>query len=345
MDSRIKSSAVTLLDMSGIGWLTKPVYGGRGMILTLHRVILPDAVSVTPGSALTTSQLESALQFIRRKGWDLLALRDVPERLRSRRRGRFFVCITLDDGFADNLLLAAPIFRKYEAPYSVFVVTGVADRTVVPFFGVIDELLLSVSNIELRHPARGLLSFDCDTLQQKRNVAATLRGIGWKDPAAMTSALEEYCATRGLSLRQLTDKLMLSWEQVRSLAKDRLATIGSHTVTHAQLAMRSSDEATQEMSLSRDRLRAELGCPVEEIAYPFGSVPGCCGPREFHLARELGYQRGVTTQRWNLFPEHERSLLSLPRVGFSIAHSPNHHFLRLSAYGTWNLISRVGKGE
>lgn len=344
MDNRLKSSAVTLLDLSGLAWLAKPFFAGRGMILTLHRVIGPDSTSLTPGSALTTNHLEAILQFIRQEKWDVIALRDVPDRLRARHGGPYFVCITLDDGFADNLHLAAPLFRQYETPYSVFVVTGVLDRTFVPFFGVIDHLLLSKSRIELRHPVKGLLAFDCDTVERKRTVAASLRAIGWRDPDSMAKALADYCRSQGLSLAQIIDALMLSWDQVRILAQDELATIGSHTVTHAQLAARSAEDAAREMSVSRNRLRSELGRPVEEIAYPFGAVPDCCGERDFQIAREVGYLRGVTTNRWNLFPRHQNDLLALPRVGVSLVHSPNKHFIRVSAYGAWNVVCRLVKG-
>lgn len=344
MDNRIKSSAVTLLDASGFAWLMKPFFGGRGMILTLHSVIPPDSISLCPGIAITTSQLEAILEFFREKKWDVIALRDVPDRLRSRNRGRYFVCITLDDGYADNLQLAAPLFRKYETPYSLFVITGVLDRTFLPFFSLIDDIVLSNSKIEFSHPVKGMLSFNCDSLESKRAAAATLRTIGFRDPKSMTKTLEDYCKSAGLSLDRLTDDLMLSWKQVKTIAKDKLATIGSHTVTHARLAAHSSEDAAQEMQVSRARLQSELGCSIEEIAYPFGSVPDCCSDRDFRIAREAGYLRGVTTQRWNLFPQHRNELLSLPRVGISLTHSANNRFVRVSAYGAWNVACRLIKG-
>ena len=75
---------------------------------------------------------------------------------------------------------------------------------------------------------------------------------------------------------------------------------------------------------------------VQHIAYPYGSS-GECGPREFRLAEEMGFATGVTTERWNLYPEHQHRLFALPRVTISmVPHSASVRFLRVSMYGAWN---------
>ncbi len=61
----------------------------------------------------------------------------------------------------------------------------------------------------------------------------------------------------------------LSWEQVKSLAA-RGFEIGSHGMTHANLARCPLDEARREIVESRDLLRRRLGAPVKCFAYPFG---------------------------------------------------------------------------
>ena len=60
-------------------------------------------------------------------------------------------------------------------------------------------------------------------------------------------------------------------------------------------------------------LEARLGIEVRDFAYPVGDRTSA-GPREFDLARELGFATAVTTRPGMLFPEHARRLTALPRV-------------------------------
>jgi peptidoglycan/xylan/chitin deacetylase (PgdA/CDA1 family) len=60
-------------------------------------------------------------------------------------------------------------------------------------------------------------------------------------------------------------------------------------------------------------LEARLGIEVRDFAYPVGDRASA-GPREFELARELGFVTAVTTRPGMLFPDHARRLTALPRV-------------------------------
>ena len=44
---------------------------------------------------------------------------------------RKFVCFTLDDGYLDNYLNAYPVFKKYGAPFTVYVNTGMPDGNTI----------------------------------------------------------------------------------------------------------------------------------------------------------------------------------------------------------------------
>lgn len=61
----------------------------------------------------------------------------------------------------------------------------------------------------------------------------------------------------------------LSWEQIRSLAA-RGFEIGSHGLSHKNLARCTRDEARREIVQSRDILSEKLGKPARIFAYPFG---------------------------------------------------------------------------
>jgi peptidoglycan/xylan/chitin deacetylase (PgdA/CDA1 family) len=64
------------------------------------------------------------------------------------------------------------------------------------------------------------------------------------------------------------------------------------------------------------RLKAELGQPIRHFSYPFGDVCSA-GPREFDIARELGFLTAVTTRKGVLHASHRASPTALPRVSLN----------------------------
>jgi peptidoglycan/xylan/chitin deacetylase (PgdA/CDA1 family) len=63
----------------------------------------------------------------------------------------------------------------------------------------------------------------------------------------------------------------LTWEGVRALAAAGME-IGSHTRTHPRLPDLADEAAEEELKISKSRLEAEIGRPVEALAYPYNSL-------------------------------------------------------------------------
>ena len=114
----------------------------------------------------------------------------------------------------------------------------------------------------------------------------------------------------------LRDELCMTWDEIRALAADPLATIGAHTVNHVMLAKASDQVARTELKVGREALEARLGRPVHHLAYPYGGRD-IVGTREFRLAAELGYRTAVTTRPGVLFAEHREQLMALPRISLN----------------------------
>ena len=80
----------------------------------------------------------------------------------------------------------------------------------------------------------------------------------------------------------------LTWQGVRALAAAGME-IGSHTRTHPRLPELADDVAEEELKISRIRLEAEIGRPVEALAYPYNSLRS----RTESLAAAAGYRIAV----------------------------------------------------
>jgi peptidoglycan/xylan/chitin deacetylase (PgdA/CDA1 family) len=81
----------------------------------------------------------------------------------------------------------------------------------------------------------------------------------------------------------------LDWNGLRALVAAG-ANVGSHTATHRHLVRLSDDELATELSLSRERVEAEIGGTCRVLAYPYGEHDG----RVRTAARTAGYERAYT---------------------------------------------------
>jgi peptidoglycan/xylan/chitin deacetylase (PgdA/CDA1 family) len=78
---------------------------------------------------ITPDFLDNVVRQVIEAGFDLLSMDEVLERLAARRSARPFACFTLVDGYRDNLEYALPVFKRYGAPFTVYVPTDYMDGT------------------------------------------------------------------------------------------------------------------------------------------------------------------------------------------------------------------------
>ena len=85
-------------------------------------------------------------------------------------------------------------------------------------------------------------------------------------------------------------------------------TMQSHTVTHAPLPELPDDRIREELVESKKQAEAELGHPIEFIAYPTGA-------HDLHIvgiAKEAGYKGGFTVKYGNV--DRSSNIYAMERV-------------------------------
>lgn len=83
----------------------------------------------------------------------------------------------------------------------------------------------------------------------------------------------------------------LSWEQIRELDHSGLITIGGHTIDHVDLAIKTPDAQRHEIIDSKLAIEQELGHPIYDFAYPYGSYNSSA----IAIVQQAGYTSAVTT--------------------------------------------------
>ncbi len=321
---------------------------GRGVILTLHHVRPQGAGGFRPNGLLeiTPDFLDRTLGLIRAEGYDLVSLDEALQRLSAPRAGRFFVALTFDDGYRDNVEHAWPVLAKHAAPWTLFVTPGFADRTARLWWLELEEALRALPALSLALPD-GPFTARTDSDTDKHRAFEALYWRLRKQPEAiLLSAISELTAQAGIDPAALVERECLPWETLRALAGAPGVTIGAHTLTHPMLAKHDEAFACAEITDSRTRLEAQLGLPIRHFAYPVGD-PTSAGPREFTLAKAAGFASAVTTRPGHLFAEHADHLHALPRVSLNGLHQSEAAVKALLSglpFWLWNRGRRVNVG-
>lgn len=255
-----------------------------GVVLCYHRVREADwdpyALSVAPG---TFAAHVAALS----RDADIVPLAEI-----GTRGPRPRVALTFDDGYRDNLEIAAPILAAAGAPATFFVTTAVLDRPEAFWW----DRLASV----LARPARGAgmvaitrpdlrLTVDVRT-EEGRARALVAFGLRLRTlaPAEQKDAVDEIAEQVGHRPDDGCEALDAAG--LRALA-GRGFEVAVHTRRHRFLPAAADDEAVDEIAGCVGDLAAVLGRAPAALAYPHGGVD----PRVVGIARANGIDRAVTT--------------------------------------------------
>lgn len=299
---------------SGLSALFSPLLSGVGAILMLHHV-RPDRGGLGLNALLEIEPefLDRLLQELKRDA-RFVSMDEAADRLRRGHEDERFLAVTLDDGYRDNVEHAAPVFRAHGVPYTIYVCPGYADRSADLWWELADMVIEANDEVAFDTPA-GRRTLSCRNAAEKHKAYAEFMNYAWTeiDEDGQRELVRSLCETYGVDGMAHSEASLLDWDELRALGSDPLANIGAHTVNHFMLARLPRERAAEEMARSRDMLAEQLGNRPSHLAYPYG-FPAAVGQREADIARELGFETGVTTRHGMLMPGHSQAMQALPRV-------------------------------
>ncbi len=290
---RLLLNAVSYLKLASLF----PKASGQGLIFTLHHVRPATSSAFDPNALLniTPEFLEQAIVASQQAGLIPVRLEDLPTLLAGLDKSKKYVCFTLDDGYKDNAEFAAPIFRKHNVPYTIFICPGLTNRTRTMWWETVAYILRDNAEI----------SFDFGSgpevlklISWHAKQAAFFRFAKFVELTDEDSAVQKIDAlakSLGIDLMAIVEREIMSESELRALAKDPLVSFGGHTMTHCNLARVSPDRLNYELSESCKVVAGYAGKSVDSFAYPYGHSY-TVGKREFSAAKNLGLKLAVTTQ-------------------------------------------------
>lgn len=259
----------------------------RLTILIFHRV-LPAFDPMRPDEP-TVDQFDWQMQLLSRY-FNPLSLQEALTRLQDNALPERAVCVTFDDGYADNVLCAAPILRRYGIPASVFVSTAFLNGGRM-WNDSVREALRIAPDEQLDLTDIGLEQYEVGRMEQRLEAAeAIIRSIKHRDPqerAQLVSQMEKRVGS-------LPNDLMLTTQQLRELGQGSIA-IGAHTVNHPILSSIPPKNAESEIAKSKQVLEEMLQQEVSEFAYPNGAPDVDYTAEHRNMVERLGFKVAVST--------------------------------------------------
>lgn len=281
--------ATTGLSARVLPHLLNPFGPQRLMILIYHRV-LPEPDPMRPSEPdVLEFQWQMALLA---KHFSPLGLQEAHARLKSGDLPRNAVCVTFDDGYADNAELAQPILQEFAIPATVFVSTAFLNGgrmwndTVIEAVRRIRGDFLDLSRFDLEAVPLGAPD---QRLQSARKVLVAIKHMD----IARRQEVTDFIASQA---RNLPGNLMMTNQQVRAMSTAGVE-IGAHTHSHPILASLSDDAAAKEIAEGKERLESVIDAPVNTFAYPNGRPGLDFKPVHRDCLPGLGFNVAVTTQK------------------------------------------------
>jgi peptidoglycan/xylan/chitin deacetylase (PgdA/CDA1 family) len=300
---RLSTLEATLL--RGLGGFVAPRASQAALlVLIYHRVNAQhDPLNDDEPDAATFAAQMDLLQSL----FKVLPLGEAVERLRANSLPQRAICVTFDDGYANNCDVALPILAARSMPATVFVSSGYLDGGRMWNDTVTEAIRLAPAEIDLTSIGLGRYALP-DIAARRTAVDSVLGELKYLPPVERGRAAERVAEIVG---RALPDDLMLREEQVRRLAAGGV-TIGAHSVSHPILSRVEPAAARREIQESKAQLEAIVRQPVRCFAYPNGKPQRDYERIHVEMVREAGFDVAVSTA-WGSARRHSDTL-QLPRV-------------------------------
>jgi peptidoglycan/xylan/chitin deacetylase (PgdA/CDA1 family) len=291
MIGAVKRFALSAAGISGVPALARRLTAQRPRILMYHNFC-----GETPASADRTSARMFRQQLMHlRRHYRPVRLKELGRQLADGGvPPACSVAVTVDDGHANFLRFALPLLRELGIPATFFVLSELSNSSGWLWTDKWDYVC-----------ERATGSTDGDlSLVELRRLPAADREL----------RLDDFARRMGVRIpeRPPPSYELVSWEDLKQLARSDLIDIGSHSRTHRILSDVDDDESWDEIYGSRRELERRLDVEIASFCFPNG-LPADYRPDQLEMVARAGYSCAVASHFGYVTSESDR--FALPRIG------------------------------
>jgi peptidoglycan/xylan/chitin deacetylase (PgdA/CDA1 family) len=291
-----KIAAYRAARMAGLFRVARRLTRNRTRILGYHGFALHDEAQFRAKLFIKPDTFARRLDYLRRAGYRVVTLDQALDEMRSGRSQPDTVVITIDDGFATTLSVAAPMLHAHRFNATVYLTTYYMQKQ-QPVFDLIVGYMVWKSDTRAAgfvDPSSGTRTrLDLSSPGAKERAASLVLESGRRcESEAQRVAL---CRELGQALGVDYDAIvaagsfrLMSFEEARRL-RTLGVDVGLHTHRHTFPASDPS-ACRNEIEQNRRILKEELGVNARHFCYPSGVY----SPVSWPLLAELGVASATT---------------------------------------------------
>jgi peptidoglycan/xylan/chitin deacetylase (PgdA/CDA1 family) len=238
-------------------------------IMIYHGICLEDHTRFNP-IFLKLKTFERHLQFYKRY-FNVVSLDDFYEGRFD--KDKFKICITFDDGYANNYNYVLPLLRKYQLP-ATFFVTAIREAGYDILWNDFLGIVSKYGSAEILYKGEKFYKGRYNKYiseQSGESIVEMLRSGGFGVKAKMMEELYPLVPYMESKPNDVDYWLQMTREQIRELSMSPFASIGSHGYYHNDLARIGIHDAADEMQRSKAYLENIIDRPVNSLAFPYGT--------------------------------------------------------------------------
>lgn len=198
------------------------------------------------------------------------------------------VFVTIDDGYADILRVALPIFKNESVPFTIFCNTKLVKKQQIAWWEAI-EFLDESEKLFLKNK---LLAMSSNQSQRDLDLRELVLDLSIENYHIFLNNLESLISPEQIASLK---NLFLNEEQLSNLSESPLCLIGSHSMTHYNMSKLSPELLKEEIELDQKYLSSLTAQLSEYFCIPYGSKNECDN-KIFDTARALGFSGCLTTE-------------------------------------------------
>lgn len=261
------------------------------VVLMYHRI---DIAETDPwGLCVSPENFEQHLQVLKSE-FNVIGTEELLRQVSAKRIIRNAVCITFDDGYADNFIHAKPLLQKYNCPATFFITTGLIGQQKQFWWDELGNMLLQTKQLPAflsfktgneifeHHLSEPLLTTEMRLLHKQwkyheepptdrcelyLKVWERLVPLSYEEIITVMGTLKKW-----VSADLLEDKRSFPMNdfQLNQLKVDPLFSLGMHTITHPDLSTKKSLSQLKEIDGSKYALEKNYRIKTNMLAYPYG---------------------------------------------------------------------------
>jgi peptidoglycan/xylan/chitin deacetylase (PgdA/CDA1 family) len=277
-----------LLTSIGVGMVTRGL-ARRGLSILMYHRVLPEPDPINTWD-VTADEFDVQMRALAAH-FTPLPLGEAVARLHTGSLPPGAVCVTFDDGYADNLTHALPVLQRHGITATFFIATAYLNGGRMWNDSLVEAVRAARgAALDLEEIGLGRLPLGKGDSRRRtiERILERIKHLPYEERERIVRRLAEQAGAA------LPSDLMLTDAQLIALRASGME-IGGHTARHPILAKLDAHAAHEEIVAGRERLVELLREPVTLFAYPNGKPGADYGPEHVQMVRAAGFVAAVST--------------------------------------------------